>query len=342
MEKTYTYDDIQIVPAYSTIESRSDCNLTTQFTKNYKIGIPLIAAPMSSICESLMAKVLQTVGGVGIIHRFNTIQAQCHEASIVANACYSERYPICAAIGATDDFFERAEELLKIGVNVLLIDVAHGYHKNVERALNKLISLRSTYMFDIIAGNVAEMNGAKKLVEWGADAIRVGIGGGSVCTTRISTGIGIPQATAILNSAVLIGTDIPIIADGGIRYPGDVAKALGLGASSVMLGSMFSGTIETPGEYMMINDKKVKRYYGSASETQKHMLSKNGNNVEGVSTFVEDKGSVLGIVNKICDGIRSAMSYVGARNIIEFKRDARFVEVSHAGAIEAHPHLLLR
>lgn len=344
MEKAYTFDDISIIPRYSTIESRSECDLSTRFTKNFNLRIPIVAAPMSSICEYDMAYELMRLGGVGIVHRFNTI---LHQTSITSRLKHESKnlvlgnVPIAAAIGATDDYFERAGELLKCGTNVILIDVAHGQHKNVQAAIEKLQELKSRYTFDIIAGNVASQFGAEDLECWGADAIRVGVSNGGACTTRLNTGVGVPQATAIAWASET--TKIPIIADGGIRYPGDAAKALALGADTVMLGSMLAATEEAPGEWLTVYTgevtvKKVKKFYGSASAMQKELSGKQISHVEGEYTLIDNRGSVSKIISNITDGIKSSMSYVGARNLMEFRVDAEFIQVTHAGMLEGHPH----
>jgi len=230
----------------------------------------------------------------------------------------------------------------------LLIDTAHGHHSSMKQILADLRALKRSLTtdldtpFEVIAGNIATPEAATDLEKWGADALRVGIGGGSVCETRIRTGVGIPQMSCLQSITDVAST--PIISCGGIRYPGDVAKALGVGASSVILGSMFSGTKETPGDIQHFgkygNRHKMKIYHGSASDVQKTMSSAELNNIEGTATMVSYKGSVEEIVNEIMDGVRSAMSYVGSESIHKFYLDTEFVQITTNGLQEAMPHLL--
>jgi IMP dehydrogenase len=253
----------------------------------------------------------------------------------------------CAAIGATGDFKERAESLVQVGVKILLIDVAHGNTKQVKDTIAWCKENLPSDV-DIIAGNVATREGARNLAEWGADAIRVGIGNGSLCETRIRTGIGIPQVTALIEAVRGVeetGVYVPIIADGGIKMTGDVAKAISLGADTVMLGSILAGTRESPGEIqrmgMWPNEQLYKKYRGSASAETKRAHGMEEKNVEGNSKLIPYKGKVKRIINDIEDGIRSSMSYVNALTLEQFRANSEHVIITQNGLIEAKPHLLL-
>ena len=361
MKKTLTYDDVQIVPKYSELEHRGDINLNTKLTKNGKLRIPIVASPMDSITEYEMAYAMWNFGGIGFIHRFMSIEEQSNMVGTLKKEIqiawdgtkqlevsdetreWFENPLIGAAIGVTKDYVERTKELVFSGCNVILIDVAHGHHKLVKEALGRLKN-EVEGEFEIIAGCVATGEGTKDLCEWGADAIRVGIGNGSLCETRLRTGVGIPQVSAIIDCVTIADSyDVPIIADGGIRTVGDVCKGLGCGADSIMLGSLLSGTKETPGEIEKIgewpNEQLFKKYRGSASLDSKLDRGED-KNVEGNSKVVPYKGKIRRILGDIIDGIRSSCSYVGASSLEEFRSLVEFIEVTGAGQVEARPHLL--
>lgn len=341
MDYALTYDDIQLIPKFSDVESRSSIDLSTPLTVNYTLQIPLIASPMDTVCDSKMAIALMQIGGAGCIHRFMTIDAQSHHVSLVkenTDLCNwgninSSEIPIVAAVGVNGDYLERAQELTKAGANVILIDVAHGHHTFVREAIR---NIKSKCHVDIIAGNVATKQAALDLEIWGADAIRVGIGGGSLCTTRIKTGFGVPNVTAIRECTHV---NVPLIADGGIRNSGDIAKALAVGANSVMLGSLLAGTKESPGKIVETTSGLYKRYRGAASLETKSIHGQAERNVEGESTMVPFKGSVNFIIQGLLDGIRSACSYAGAHSLEEFRPE--YTIVTNAGITEAKPHLIL-
>jgi len=335
-DRALTYDDIQLVPAYSDIESRKTIDLTTDLTNNYKIMVPLIASPMDTVCDSEMAITMMDLGGVGCIHRFMSIEEQAQEVHKVFlhNANNAVDLPVMAAVGANGDYLERTQELVKSGVNIVLIDVAHGYHKFVKDAIEKIKS--NFPMVDVIAGNIANAEAAEALQNWGADALRVGIGGGSLCTTRIKTGFGVPNVTSLED--VVSVAKVPVIACGGIRNSGDIAKALAVGADSVILGSLLAGTKEAPGAIIEKSNGLYKRYRGAASLETKSIHGQETRNVEGESTVVPFKGGAKFIVEGLMDGLRSALSYAGARSIKEFNPE--YVVVTAAGMNEARPHLL--
>ena len=348
MKRALTYDDVNIVPKYSELESRGDVKLNTRFTKNTEITIPIVSSPMDTITELDMAREMMEWGGVGIVHRFMSIEKQ---AKMINELCYmpgtehiivNKASPRCAAVGVTGDYLERSQELFNNGCNVLLIDVAHGHHKLVGEAIEEIKTRLE--QIEVIAGSVATGEATKYLCEKGADAIRVGIGNGSLCETRIRTGVGIPQVFAIID-CVSIADDynVPIIADGGVRNIGDVCKGLACGADTIMLGSLLSGTKETPGTIEKIgkwpNEQLHKKYRGSASLDSKKSRGHN-KNVEGNHKVIPYKGKVKRIINDIQDGIRSSFSYVGANTIDEFHSKVELMEVTMAGNLEGKPHLL--
>ena len=348
MKKALTYDDINIVPKYSELESRSDVDLSTKFTKKIKLSIPVVSTPMDTVTEYDMAREMMDWGGAGIVHRFMSIEEQ---AGIMEKLWYmpgtdhivvKNNLPRCAAIGVKGDYLERAQELVNKGCNVLVIDVAHGYHKLVGEAIERIKTKLET--IEVVAGSVATGEACEYLCEKGADSIRVGIGNGSLCETRIRTGVGIPQVTALLDCVAVADTyGCPTIADGGIRNIGDVCKGLSCGADTIMLGSLLSGTKETPGTIEKIgewpNEMLYKKYRGSASLDSKHDRGDN-KNVEGNHKVIPYKGKVKRILKDIQEGIRSAFSYVGANDISEFHSKVELIQVTRAGNIEGKPHLL--
>lgn len=336
-----TYDDIQLIPQYSEIESRSTIDLTTSLSRRYKISVPYVASPMDTICEYNMAIRMHQLGGVGCIHRFMSVEGQAAQVRLVTSSVNDDTYPVMAAVGSNGDYLERAQALIDAGAKVLLIDVAHGHHKNVKDAINKIKSLPNSSHVDIIAGNIATYHAAQDLVSWGADGLRVGIGGGSLCSTRVQTGHGVPNITSIMD--VVAGAEeegIPVMADGGIRSSGDIAKALAVGADTVMLGSLLAGTSETPGAIVEKGPHLFKRYRGSASLETKSVHSQKLRNVEGESTIVPFKGKVQYVISKLNDGLQSALSYSGCNSISEFQSKADWIQVTNAGITEASPHLL--
>jgi IMP dehydrogenase len=348
MKKCYTYDDINIIPKYSEIEHRDKINISTRFTKKTLLDIPIISSPMDTITGLDMAREMMNWGGVGVIHRFMSIEEQ---AELMNKLCYmpgSEHVilkndlPRCAAIGVKDDYLERSQELFNNGCNVLLIDVAHGYHKLVGEAIEEIKTRLE--QIEVIAGSVATGEATKYLCEKGADAIRVGIGNGSLCETRIRTGVGIPQVSALLECVAIADTySVPVIADGGIRNVGDVCKGLACGADTIMLGSLLSGTKESPGEIEKVgkwpNEQLYKKYRGSASLDSKKSRG-DKKNVEGNHKVIPYKGKVKRIINDIREGLRSSFSYVGANNLSEFHSKVELIQVTRAGNIEGQPHLL--
>jgi IMP dehydrogenase len=332
-----TFDDLLITPNKSEIRSRRDPELKTYFTKNIQIDIPIISANMDTITEAEMAIGMRKIGGIGILHRFMTIAEQAAQVGRVREA---NATPIIASIGVNSDEKERAEALVKAGVEGLTVDIAHGHSVAM---IETVKFLKKEYpQIQVVAGNVATPEATQELIDAGADAIKVGIGPGSMCTTRVITGCGVPQVTAIAICAMAAkGSGVPIIADGGIKSSGDIVKALASGASSVMLGSMLSGTLETPGEVR----QGRKQYRGMASrqaQTSWRGGVPEGMAPEGEATTVAVKGHVRDVVLELCGGIRSGMSYISANSVREIAEKTRFIEMSQAGYFESHAHGLSR
>ena len=351
-----TYDDIQLVPQYSEIQSRTTINLKTLISKRYGLLSPLVASPMDTVCGEDMAFKMFLMGGIGCIHRFMSIEEQSRITKSLSHKIYGGDFgayfdhngiiyppahsdipniPIMAAIGVSDSDKKRAELLVKNNTNILLIDVAHGHHKNVIDMI-RWCKDNLDEKVDIIAGNIATSHAAIDLEDAGADGLRVGIGGGSLCTTRVKTGFGIPSVSCLED--ILSVAKTPVMADGGIRTSGDIAKALSLGCSSVMLGSLLAGTDESPGQIIETSKGLYKRYRGSASLETKIVNGQQTRNVEGESTTIPYKGGVKFIINGLLDGVKSSLSYGGASSLKEFKPS--YVVVTNSGINEAKPHLL--
>ena len=465
-----TFDDVLLVPKHSSIVSRSQTSLKTRLSRNINLNIPIISANMDTVTESSMAIALAREGGIGIIHRFMTIQDQVDEVlrvkrseSVMIEQPYTipidstikqakkmmqgygvsgllvekdkklvgivtkrdilfernfdnnvsevmskdvvfaelgttideakeilhknkieklpiidkdehivglitskdilkmEQYPNAskdkkghlmagAAVGVKGDYLERTEALLEAGADVIVVDIAHGHSEN---AINCVRQIKKAFKnCELIAGNVATGNGAEDLIKAGVDAVKIGVGSGSICITRVITGSGVPQLTAIVDSVQTANNyDIPVISDGGIRNSGDVTKALAAGSSSIMIGSLLGGTDESPGKTLVKNGKKYKIYRGMASfyaslgrryrEEGAQVVDSDDLNdyvPEGVEAMVQYKGSVVEIVRQLVGGLRSGLSYCGAKNISEMQKNAEFIRITSAGYIESQPH----
>ncbi|EEJ76591.1 putative inosine-5'-monophosphate dehydrogenase [Lactobacillus acidophilus ATCC 4796] len=359
-KKGLTFDDVLLIPAESHVLP-NEVNLSTKLADNIKLNIPLISAGMDTVTEGAMAIAMALQGGLGVVHKNMSIQAQAGEVANVksvivpsgaSKAAVDDQHRLlcAAAVGVTSDTFERAEALLEAGADAIIIDTAHGHSAGV---LRKIKEIREHFPKQtLIAGNVATGDATRALFDAGVDVVKVGIGPGSICTTRIVAGVGVPQITAIYDAATAAREyNKPIIADGGIKYSGDVVKALAAGGNAVMLGSMLSGTTEAPGDIFEDNGKKFKRYRGMGSVgamAQAHGSSdryfQGGVNEanklvpEGVEARVEYKGDVSDVVFQIDGGLRSGMGYCGAANIPELIEKAQFVQITNAGLRESHPH----
>ena len=339
MRETLSFDDVLLTPQYSEIESRNEIDIGNDLDDSIRLDLPVISSPMDTITEDKMSLIMADVGGMGIIHRYNTVdrQAQILEEVLDEN----EDATVGAAIGMTGDYMERAQLLCEEGASVLCVDVAHGHHAMMERCLRDLKQHFGDSVH-IMAGNVATLEGFDALASWGADSIRVGIGGGSICSTRLVTGHGIPTFQSILDiSRTTYSTKI--IADGGIKTTGDMVKAYAAGADFVIVGSMLAGTKETPGEILSsTNGKKYKVYRGMASSKAQRNWRGKSATPEGISTTVPYKGSVANILEDFAGGIRSGLSYTGVRSLEELRCKSDFVRQSNASRVESGTHILRR
>lgn len=340
--KGYSFDDVLLIPKYNRVKSRKEVSFKTKVTKNYFLDIPLLVANMDTVCESEMAIAVGKMGGLGVVHRFMTIENQAREIAKIKK----ENLLAAAALGVKD-YEERVKALSDSGVDILVLDVAHGHSKRVGKTLDYL---KERYpKIDVMVGNIATKDAAEYFINKKADAIKVGIGPGSMCTTRVMAGAGVPQITAIMDVYEASQGRVPVCADGGIKNPGDIVKAIGAGADTVMSGSIFSGTKETPGKIITKNGKKYKEYRGMASylATVKKMALDGKKkdevvHVEGEMTTIEYKGSVVPIVSKFLGGLASGMTYMGADNIERVKGKADFIEISDAGLKESVAHGLIK
>ena len=341
MKKTVCFDDVLLTPQYSTIKSRTEIDLTTPLTPgtDKTLKIPIVSAPMDTVTGSEMAVAIAQAGGLGILHRYNTIEEQVDLVNQITNQNKNTVYG--AAIGITGDFEERANALYNAGCRIFCLDVAHGHHGLMKNALE---TLGRKYGHDVhlMAGNIATLEAFNDLSDWGADSIRVGVGGGSICSTRVQTGHGIPTLQSVIDCAKS-DRDTILIADGGIKNSGDMVKALAAGADIVMCGSLLAGTEETPGIVLSTNGSAPRKVYrGMASrEAQKAWRGKVGS-VEGVATTVAIKGPVSDVLHDLEWGIRSGLSYTGARNLRELRGKATFVTQTSASQTESSPHALLK
>lgn len=361
-----TFDDVLLLPGYSDFK-RDDINISAQLTTKIRLKTPLVSAPMDTVTEHELAIALAQLGGIGIIHRNLTVEQQADEVQKVKD----KKLLVGAAIGASRGFEDRAKALVKAGVDVIVVDSAHGY---ADYILDTIKHVKKEYPeLQLIGGNIATYEGAKALIEAGADGLRVGMGPGAICTTRVISGMGVPQITAILEtSRAAAPQDIPVIADGGIQYSGDIVKALAAGASTVMMGSVFASCAEAPGEKMQLKPaevpsrfksifKKGKETYtfktyrgmGSVAAMQEGAKIKSEEEfhgksykdkvlvAEGVEGLVPVTGSVEDVVDQAVGGIRSGMYYIGAKTIHELKEKGRFIQITQASLTESHPHDIL-
>lgn len=327
IKPSYSFDDLLLVPQYSTIKSRKDIDLSVDLGKGIKLRSPIVSSNMATITRSTMAQAMADLGCLALWHRFEDYKYIVLEISrlLKLNPTYSNL--IGCSVGVQEKDCWLVDNLVEVGCKIICVDIAHGDSIN---CINMVTYIAQKYPHILlIAGNVATANGANRLYNAGANVIKSSVGGGSICTTRIKTGNGIPTMSAIVDICENKNGDYKVIADGGIRNSGDLTKSLCF-ADACMLGNLLAGTDETPGDDIIIDDKKYKEYTGSSTYKT--------NYVEGVSGYVPKKGPVEFIIRDLMEGLRSGMSYQGAANLLELKENPEFISVSHAGLIENHPH----
>lgn len=363
ISQALTFDDLLIRPGYSGFD-RSDITLTTRISRNVELTCPIVSSPMDTVTEYRLAIALAELGGLGFIHRNLTIADQAAEIKKVKDAGHR----VGAAVGSNAGYEARVEALVAAGVDIILIDSAHGYAKKVIDAVK---FVKEKYSVDVIAGSVATAEGAEALIGAGVDGLRVGMGPGAICSTRIVSGMGVPQMTAIFDTVRIAKKHgIPIIADGGIKYSGDVVKALAAGASTVMFGRLFAATEESPGitheltaeqvpsRFQSIVDEVQEKTYafkeyrgmGSigamergkqiSSEDEFHGKSFTGDVLiaEGVEGLVPCSGTVKKLIDQVVGGVTSGMYYIGAKTLDELCEKAEFTQITQASLSESHPH----
>lgn len=371
-----TFDDVLLLPGFSDF-SRSEINLATRLTKSIELSLPFVSAPMDTVTESKLAIALAKLGGIGIVHRNLSIEGQAKEVRKVKQ----EHLLVGAAIGASKGFEDRVKVLINAGTDVIVVDSAHGFSKPIIDATR---FIKKTYpSMQVIAGNIATYDGAKALIAAGADGLRVGMGPGAICTTRVISGMGVPQITAIRETAKAVrssppvggssGQAIPIIADGGIKFSGDMVKAFAAGAATVMMGSFFASAVESPGKTLeLIRDQVPHRFQSIFKKTLKATyLFKEYRGMgsvgamgkgakirsegefhgkdykdrvlvaEGVEGLVPVKGTVAELLDQAVGGIKSGMYYVGAKTMQELQEKAQFIRITQASLTENHPHSIL-
>ncbi|WP_036268864.1 IMP dehydrogenase [Mesoplasma seiffertii] len=356
IDQGITFDDVLVVPNFSDVLPNDVC-LKTRLTNNITLNIPFVSAAMDTVTEHKLAIALAQLGGVGVIHKNLTIEQQANEVKLVKefkfeieesmNPVYDRqnRLLVGAAVSTGVDTLQRVEALIKAGVDFIVVDSAHGHSQGI---LQTVKTLRNAFpKLEIIAGNIATTSGAQALVEAGANAVKVGIGPGSICTTRVVAGVGVPQITAIANTYEYCQAhNIPFIADGGIKYSGDIVKAIAAGANTVMLGSMFAGTEESPGDVIHIDGNSYKTYVGMGSlaamnrGSSDRYFQKGAKKLvpEGIESMVNYKGPIAEIVFQMLGGLRSGMGYTGSHTIEELRTNTKFVQITNAGLVESHPH----
>lgn len=351
-----TFDDVLLVPQYSEI-TPDMADVSTKLTNTFKMNVPFLSAAMDTVSEHKLVTALALAGGLGVIHKNMSIADQAKEVEMVKNYEFDNeknkrvlidkkgRLCVGAAIGVTADMMDRVHALMDVGVDVFVLDSAHGDSKNI---INAIKNLRLEYpSMELIAGNVATYEGALDLMKAGASAVKVGMGPGSICTTRIIAGIGVPQLQAVMDCArASKEMNVPIIADGGIKYSGDVVKALAAGANTVMLGGLFATCEEAPGDIYESNGKKYRTYRGMGSieamakgSTDRYFQTGHKKFVaEGVQGIVEVKTTVEELVFQLVGGLKAGMGYCGSKDIPTLQEKGTFIKITNNALLESHPH----
>ena len=344
IKEALTFDDVTMAPKYSEVLP-SEVDTGTKLSSNLNLKIPLLSSAMDTVTESKMAIAIAKAGGIGVIHRNLDIKKQIQEIKKVKKL----KLLVGAAVGAGPLELKRAEEILKEKVDLIVVDTAHGHSKKVAEII-RVIKKKKTNKTTLCAGNIATAEAANFLIKLGVDIVKVGIGPGSICTTRMVCGIGVPQISAIMEvKKVLKKSKIKIISDGGIKFSGDIAKALAAGADAIMMGSIFAGTDESPGKKYNVKGKIYKQYRGMGSigamssgsanrYFQRNFKDKSKFVPEGVEGRVEYKGSISNIIYQLQGGLRSSMGYIGAKKLSEMSKKAKFVKITKAGFYESMVH----
>lgn len=362
----FTFDDVLLRPGFSDF-SRSDINLSTKVTRNITLSIPLVSAPMDTVTESRLAISLAKLGGIGIIHRNLPVGDEADEVAKVKK----QNLLVGAAIGASSGFEDRVDALVKAKVDVVVVDSAHGFAENVIETVREI--KRKYPKLEVIGGNIATFEGAEALIKAGCDGLRIGMGPGAICTTRVISGMGVPQISAIFDTVRAAKKyNVPVIADGGIKYSGDMVKALAAGAAAVMMGGYFASCLEAPGKVVKLDKNQVPRRFQSIFTKDKKTYlfkeyrgmgsvaaMKRGAKIksegefhgksykdrvlvaEGVEGLVPVKGTVKELVDQAIGGIKSGFYYVGVKNIEQLWKEAQFLKITQASLTESHPHDVL-
>jgi len=344
IKEALTFDDVTMTPKYSEVLP-SEVDTSIKLSNNLTLKIPLLSSAMDTVTESKMAIAIAKAGGIGVIHRNLDIRKQIHEIKKVKKL----KLLVGAAVGAGPLELKRAEAILKEKVDLIVVDTAHGHSKKVAEII-KVIKKKKTNKTALCAGNIATTEAAKFLIKLGVDIVKVGIGPGSICTTRLVAGIGVPQLSAILEVKKGVKNHkVKIISDGGIKYSGDLAKALSAGADAIMIGSLFAGSTETPGKMIKKNGKLFKSFRGMGSvgamnkgsaDRYFQLKQKDASKYvpEGVEGFVKYKGDVKNIIYKLIGGLKSSMGYLGAKKVLNLKDNPNFVKITKAGFYESMVH----